>query len=585
MRYVCILCNTFVIDKIFYRHLNSLIIDLFQKFFIYIGQGCVRCRVRFPGSERTDGVAAALQLSCARNSRHDLVRVGVFLFVMFIQTAVQAQVFPGEHSKLHYRIIGFTFPVIEHCNSYKLEIAFGEISDNAIFNNNVLITAVLDTCRKIIEVPEFGRDYTWRVSWTDVKKVVRQSTLHHFSTGLTDRVDTSCNRLRVVNNTGKFDSSYLFLDQSKLLYDMSGRPVWYLPDIDSVIDEKCLPRDMKLTSRGTITFIASSRLYEITYDGKVLWTKANSAGQHQNKMDHFHHEFTRLTNGHYMVMGIEENGRVPVLGAMAPKAAPDAGPGRRDIKSAPHPGAYARAPFGQLVEFDEKGNTVWTWNTSRYIANEGADLTNNRLPDGSTNTDFHDNAFYFDEESSTIYISYKNLNRIVKISYPGGKVLAEYGEKFLPDVTGQATKGLFCGQHAVRRSPKGYLYLFNNNSCNPDGLPRVQIMREPEGTETGLQLVWVYECKSEGTGQEDNRSNRSLAGGSVEELEDGAILVCTGTPSARVFVVNRNKHILWSAFPETWMPGINKWQLMALYRTSIIKDKNELQRLIWRSQE
>lgn len=513
---------------------------------------------------------------------HHFIRL-FFIFTLFLLPAyLPAQVFPKENSVLTYRIIGFSFTAVPDCSSYLIEVATGYQTGEALFKKNIIVSERSDVNRHISEVPAFGQKYTWRVLSTHKNGKTASGPLHHFGTGYSELVDSTCTRFRIAANSGKYESAYIFLDQGKVMYDMKGHPVWYLPSIDQAVNDKATPRDMKITSGQSITFIASGTAYEITYDGQVLWKSDGGDSTPNNKQAYFHHEFTRLANGHYMAMGMEptvlhlKNSQSEQLNpAMASNR-----PGDSLSTTAPP----LKFMSGTLLEYDAKGNEVWSWMSSSYFENEGSDFYYNKLPDGQVNTDVHDNSFCFDEKDSVIYISYKNINRIIKIKYPEGKVLAEYGPRFKSGIQPE-NSGWFCSQHCVRRSEHGYLCLYNNNSCNTAEFPRVVIVKESATHANSLELVWEYECDNTGIARDENRTGRSATGGSVEELQDGSILVCMGTPCSKVFIVSRDKKELWSGFSEVWKNHLQKWDMQALYRASFIRDRNELSKLIWKSQE
>ncbi len=493
----------------------------------------------------------------------------LLFFLFFIPFETLCQTYPHENSVLNYRIVGFYFPGEEKCKSYTLEIAQGDYNDETLFRRNVIITKECVSSRKIEEVPSFGMQYTWRVTYkynTGLKK----SGFYHFSTGFCQGVDTMSRRLRVTVNTGRHNDKYVFMDNSKVLYDMDGRPVWYLPGIDEIINEKCMPRDIKLTPQGTLTMIVLNYAYEISYDGRILWKAPMKNNVNPDSIAHYHHEFTRLSNGHYMIMDTESGQLF----------------GNTDIGAAgQHPATASHSNIqkfveGKLCEFDQKGNLVWLWKTSRYFFS--SDLINRKTPGGGVNTDLHDNSFYFDEENKAIYISFRDINRIVKISYPDGAVIGGYGVKYQAGADGIGN-GLFCGQHSIKKSEKGYLYLFNNNTCNRQDFPKILILKEMANRRDSLELIWEYECNTEGMGSGELVRARSMSGGSVDELEDGSILVCMGTPCAKVFIVSRDKTILWSALPE--MKARDQWRTVPIYRTSLVNGRKDLERLIWNSQK
>jgi len=108
-------------------------------------------------------------------------------------------------------------------------------------------------------------------------------------------------------------SEYIYLDGSRTLYDLNGNPVWFLPAKDGMEI-----RDMKITPQGTITYLNGSDIYDVNYDGNILWKGPNTSVVNGDSIEHYHHEFTRLSNGHYMVLGYKK------LGASANKTSDSA---------------------------------------------------------------------------------------------------------------------------------------------------------------------------------------------------------------------------------------------------------------------
>ena len=70
------------------------------------------------------------------------------------------------------------------------------------------------------------------------------------------------------------------------------------------------------------------------------------------------------------------------------------------------------------------------------------------------------------------------------------------------------------------------------------------------------------------------------SGGSVFELPDRSILCCMAGNYSKVFIVDRDKKVTWSALPEQWGIAEKKWKAMPGYRASIIT-RQELESLIW----
>lgn len=211
------------------------------------------------------------------------------LFYLLAAGCLQAQVQPAEGASLHYRIIGFSFPLPDKSNNCKLEIARGNYYSEDSFKKNVVITRPCKGNRLIAEVPFFGERYTWRIVYADKRIQTDKSELHHFSTGIIPEVDTANIHLRILKSASKYKDAYVFLDNSRALYDMKGNPVWYIPDklYKTLYPKGTLVafRDIKLSNRGTITCLLEDKAYEINYNG-IFYFK-NPANVSETYIYHF----------------------------------------------------------------------------------------------------------------------------------------------------------------------------------------------------------------------------------------------------------------------------------------------------------
>jgi len=480
---------------------------------------------------------------------------------------LKAQILPKEQSVLNYRLIGFSFPPNNKILDYTLEIAKGSYSTEECFKENIVKTIHSATNKIIGEVPSFGSQYTWRAVYNFGEAGNKVTAFFHFSTGIIPAVDTSITRLKIIQPALKFTHGYVFLDDNKTLYDMDGNPVWYLPEIEG---RSITPRDLKISPQGTITLMYDPP-YEINYNGDVLWKAPTKGIVNGEISENYNHEFTKLSNGHYMVLG--EDSAVWAHSIYSSKHNSLAG-NNNDVP-------FRKMQFGTLIEYDEQGTVAWSWKSSEYFAQ--SDLRYFVPQNGSHDIDVHENSFYFDEKHNNIYISFKNINRIIKVKYPEGTVINTYGVKYKPGAS-KTNDDLFCGQHACKLSENGYLYLFNNNSCDSTGLPKVMLMEEPETASEGLKKIWEYDCTTEGSSEHLNSMHNFIAGGNVEELPDHSIFVCMSGGYSKLFIVSPEKEILWSAIPERKSPLENNWQQVSQYRASIIKSRKDLERLIWNAE-
>ena len=285
-----------------------------------------------------------------------MYKILTVLFFLTIPGKTWAQILPKEGSKLNYRIIGFSFPAGNTGCKYKIEIAAGNFNSEESFKKNIITSFSNDKNKIIGEVPSFGKEYTWHVVHMNKNGTQTKSALHHFSTGMIPEMDTNIIRFRVIKPAEKYKDAYIFLDGIGALYDMNGKPVWFLPLRGDGMNKNILRRDIKISPAGTITFLLNFQVYEIDYNGNILWKHTSKITN--NKLDSFHHEFTRLSNGHYM--GI-------ILDDVFLKRA--AFKNRKAINAKDSANFYQNIQFNNIVEFDKNDRIVWKWNGLKYIDN------------------------------------------------------------------------------------------------------------------------------------------------------------------------------------------------------------------------
>ncbi len=501
----------------------------------------------------------------------------IYLLICFsISFSSSSQIWPKDSTTVNYRIIGFSFPDFKNSDNYKIEIAKGKYEDPLSFEKNVVVMVAGKHNQITAEVPSFSSNYSWRISYLQDSKIISQSTIHYFSTGTTTFLDTNKMRVRVTQPAEKFQDGFVFVDVTRALYDMKGQPVWYLPALNGVIRENASVRDMKLSCKNTITFLLEGDIYEIDYNGEILWKGPNGRKEKGDTTQGYHHEMTRLGNGHYMTMGFE-----PMVGKRPPVSR-DSFTHRRhpDTANKRNPREHLRGPrYGTLLEYDENAKLVWSWEAGKYF--ETANLKAYIKANGMPEFDIHENSFYFDERNKLIYVSFRNISQVLKISYPSGKVLKAYGN--IEDSSEVPGNGFFCGQHACKLNSDGDLYLFDNG-CSYSNYPEVVILREPRSKRDSLKSIWEFPCPVELIGANVTAKRRQLStGGNVMELPDKSIFVSSCSPYNKLFIVNRNKEILWSAGTERWNGTKNEWQQLPVYRASIIPERKSLESLIWNS--
>ncbi len=504
--------------------------------------------------------------------------MGILIVLCAWAFRVPAQVRPAPDGVLNARIIGFSVPGAKGATGYTLEVARGRYATADLFEKNIVISETGNKPRFIAELPAFGVQYTWRISVSS-SSAGQKGMLYYFSTGTAPEADTATRRLSVSMRDAALSDRYIFIDGTRALYDLDGNLVWFVPDLDSISPDAEV-RDLKASRWGTITFLANEQAWEVRYDGTVVWNEPRVVFKRTmpmtDKLNYFHHHtFTRLAGERYITMGMErKQWDLPEV-MKRPRHMPKA---RIVIDSAGN--RKQQLLTNRIMILDNKHTLVWSWSYADYMVQ--SDVHNRTRPDGLFKTGgTSGNDFYFDESSKNIYASFRRMGRIVKIHYPDGKVLASYGSRYVPGNL-EMVNDLFCGQHSPVRLRDSLLGLYNSNSCNRlcGGLPSIVLLHEPAKAGGQLQKVWEYQCAVDGMSGEELAGLRFDTGGSIQELPDRSLLCCMGGNYGKVFIVDRNKKVRWSALPEKWDPTTRTWLPRPGYRASLITRK-ELESLIW----
>ncbi len=487
---------------------------------------------------------------------------------------VSAQVIPKDYDTLNYRLVGFSVPENKQATRYVLELHEYFPQDVGGYEALPLLEKDYSSHRIIATVPAFGKNYMWRVKYLKKKKLIDSTAYHFFSTGYSPVIDTSKYRLRIIDSAVENRGIYVMLDFISVIYDLQGNPLWYLPELPIETDVNKQTRDLKPTKDGTFTTVSGLGAYEFDYNGNLLWKAPNDGKVSGENSESYHHEFTKLSNGNYMVCGTKS-----ALKKLPQGAAQDKLRDRKKVELHDDGNYYMNVNTGTLIEYDSKGNVVWKWLSENYFSDEY--FFRKKLSGPGFHVGMHLNGFEFDEKNKVIYLSFRNTNQIVKIEYPSGKILKQYGQ----DIEDSSLKErLFLGQHCIRKSKDGRLYLFNNNTedfnngkagvASEKNVSYISVFEEVATEPSGIKKIWEFSCDID-----TNASPGAGPGGSVYMLDNGAILTGMGGVS-RIFLVSPDKKIIWNAIPEMSSDNMITTQPMRQYRVSYIKI-NDIEKYIF----
>lgn len=499
----------------------------------------------------------------------------LLLFTILFTKGGLAQIFPAEGDVLNYRLAGFTITKDTKAEKYIFEVSGYDLHEDGSLTETWAAKQASDSNKTIIMLPSFAKAYRWRVT-TEDKKGKKLSTTDYinFTTGRYPTVDTSKYRLRIIDSATHHHDLFVITDNSFVIYDLDGNPVWYLPDVPLKAGKDIEMRCIKPTQDGTFTAVGDLEAFEFDYHGKVLWKAPNDGKVNGSDRENYHHEMVKLKNGNYMVAG---------LGFSMEKIPENLNSNMRMIDSGKmkrkEDGYYRRIKTDNLIEYNSKKEVVWTWRALEHF--DRSEFF--KVREHGVNIDMHLNSFFFDEENKVIYATFRNTDEMIKIAYPSGEILARYGAIWLND-TLTAEQRLFHGQHCVVVGPDKRLYLYDNNTTRShpkspsynNTISHVSIFSET-ASKTGLREDWDFSCDIDSQTAWFNGS-----GGSVYVLDDGCILTGMGDAS-RAFIVTPEKKIAWNAIAENG-DGNNVWFLLKPYRVNYITRK-ELESFIFKSHQ
>lgn len=286
-----------------------------------------------------------------------------------------------------------------------------------------------------------------------------------------------------------------------VIIDMEGLPVWYhrynekelgcADQISEIVDG-----DHILIGPGVP---AGDPVAEIDLQGNVLWT--GPAQPEVRLVGHMHHVFTKLTNGHYVVLYFVD----------------DSGPEIGD----------------EVQELDEDGEIVWSWNTFDHLDPHPLRV--------------HSNSLQMDLDQDMMWINSFEQNLTWKVDRSDGQILWTLGEggDLAPDPDNPTP--WFQHAHGLKVLPDGHLLYYDNGS-DERGFSRVIEMAIDESAMEST-IVWEY------PGEEIEDDWFTYSWGDADRLANGNTLVNAGagpfTPNAvqsRIFEVTTDGTVVWQAW-------------------------------------
>lgn len=451
----------------------------------------------------------------------------------------------------------FEFPHVENAVSYTLLISYDSLQND--LNSNYLIKQKEKMPILRVSGLPLGKKYVWQIV-TELKsgKTV-VSEKHFFSILSTEFANKNKYQItQTYNKKNKIQNGLIWVDHFHCALDRDGNIVWFIPNSSPDFETKRQIRDFKFYNNGSLTFISAPEAYHVDLNMNVIWKASNTNKIADTKIGDYHHDLEILKNGNYLVMANEvvnfEND-LP----------------NDTIVSAP-------VDFTNLVEFNKNGEIAWTWIMKEHFPYEF--LINSKIEKESGVVNPHANSFCIDEKNNFIYISFRDISRIIKIDKATKKIVTSYGLK-LNNEDDVIETDLFRLQHDIQLTSNNDFLLFNNNDIKKKKVSSVEIINQVNEQNKEVQSKWNFKLNFDTI-----NNGMALKMGGVKMLPNTNLLICEGTLN-RVVEISKNKEVLWDLVIEKKDSLGRKNSSFPIYRAdfstslypyyfSIVKDENKL---------
>ena len=436
----------------------------------------------------------------------------MIILSLLLQISIAQLILPENNSNLNYTHIMFEWNQMENADQYQIHL-----SENTLFSS-ILVDTISESLIYIDKDNiDWDSQYYWRIRPIDDNNNLGEwSNTHSFST-----VSKRSNADAVVYDSENTQQGLTifssFFDYFSAMIDQNGNEVWNTEDNNLVY----YTTDGYGNLYGTQFSINEDDLPGIDFsiDNNILWSNTGDS--------YVHHDFFKLPNGNYIGLSeSHQNGPIPedinqsVLFQFQMIGYPTYP--TSDLFIFPWVG-------DEIVEWDEEGNVVWSWNTFDYLDwLQDYDLLGDLWLEAyqmGRHDWTHSNALWFSEEESSIYLSSRHLSRIIKIDYPSGNIIWQMGLDMPSEDVDCGHDLNYSFQHSIQILDNGNLVTLDNgnNSQAMYGTEHpttraleIAITETSDGCEANI--VWEYTLPQELFG---------FASGNVQKLDNGNYLITT----------------------------------------------------------
>jgi hypothetical protein len=479
-----------------------------------------------------------------------------FALSIFVLFSVHGYaVFPIDTSLVYTDTIYFEDDFVDGAASYEILLyKNGSGGDTVVASASLLWPA--------FKIGGFvwGQSYRWQVNASSAdKKLLHRGVIHRFT--MAERVNSIHFRdIRIdvlKNDEFKNSRGLICIDYAKMICDRKGKTVWVMPEIPGLQNGRSQIRDLKVTAKNSLTFLCDNMPVETDLEGNILWRLPHPF-VFQNDTITFHHVFTKLRDGHYYVLGNKKVKRRVTDAQAAQSVLKESGFSVRNDS------VHKVTDIAVVFEFDNTGRVLWFWDADKYITDDDLNFKKNNV--GIPILLTHANGLAVNHNGSKIYVSFRDLNRIIRIDKQSKKVETSFGEKY-PSGEAQWMNGMFEAQHDPNLTKRNTILILNNNGARSRKVSSIlEFDAFPKSATDPIR--WKFELNFDTL-----TDGKSPSGGNVIEMKNGNIFLCGGQLN-RMFEVTKKKEIVWDAFLYSMGHQDSVWQKFPQYRASWVSNIN-----------
>ena len=430
--------------------------------------------------------------------------VTVIIISVGVRFAFENDFSPAQNDTLNYIHVIFRWPQINSDISYTLNVS--NTIDSSEWNINTSINAFV-----LEEYLDWGNTYEWYVCYESIYGndcfESQYFTINHIPNYYPNQ-----NQLKLIDES-KYSSglNIIALNEifSTIVVDRYGEPVWFF-DLESFEDGSFYA--FGLLPNGNI--IGNSEIpspsgygYEINLDGQILF---------QSIVNGHHHEFIKSSKNTYWGM---RNDAV------------------YEINHCEDPiNEYVFWAGDKFLEYDSSGSIIWEWSTLDHLDHTDYNpmFCNGVNPIVVDWT--HANSVLFDQNTNSVYISLRNISRIINIDYDTQEINWQIGQaELMNDSIDVSMDFDFSGQHSLRLLENGHILFFDNHSyLEPRNSKCIEFSFDSLSNE--FRSEWEYLLPE---------NLFSHVRGECERMENGNTVISTGY-EGQLLEVSADKELVWN---------------------------------------